>query len=121
MCQKFLSFLGFYKSEAQPDSSNRKLENLLESLNEFGFDYKEKLLHITKSLHKDDKKVKDIPENGISELSAVGLEEINGILDITLRYQMFWLAVHYYEASWLMANDCLDERKYTYKYLTIVR
>lgn len=119
LCQKFLSFLGFYKSEAQPDSSNRKLENLLESLNEFGFDYKEKLLHITKSLHKDDKKVKDIPENGISELSAVGLEEINGILDITLRYQMFWLAVHYYEASWLMANDCLDERKYTYKYLSI--
>lgn len=62
LCQKFLSFLGFYKSEAQPDSSNRKLENLLESLNEFGFDYKEKLLHITKSLHKDDKKLKISPK-----------------------------------------------------------
>src|SRR5690606_5017553 len=29
-------------------------------------------------------------------------------LDLTLRYAQFWLADHYYEAQWLLAEDLLD-------------
>lgn len=36
-------------------------------------------------------------------LNARSLLELDQALDITLRYVEFWLAVHYYEAEWLLA------------------
>nr|WP_253283911.1 AAA domain-containing protein [Arcanobacterium phocae] len=33
------------------------------------------------------------------------LSELDEILDVTLRYHEFWLAVHYYEATWLLAAE----------------
>ncbi|USR79022.1 DEAD/DEAH box helicase [Arcanobacterium pinnipediorum] len=33
------------------------------------------------------------------------LGELDEILDVTLRYHEFWLAVHYYEASWLLTAE----------------
>nr|WP_253281074.1 AAA domain-containing protein [Arcanobacterium phocae] len=33
------------------------------------------------------------------------LGELDEILDVTLRYHEFWLAVHYYEATWLLAAE----------------
>lgn len=36
-------------------------------------------------------------------MNARSLLELDQALDITLRYVEFWLAVHYYEAEWLLA------------------
>lgn len=33
------------------------------------------------------------------------LEDLDRKLDVTLRYAEFWLAVHYYEAAWLLVGD----------------
>nr|WP_253281824.1 AAA domain-containing protein [Arcanobacterium phocae] len=33
------------------------------------------------------------------------LRELDEILDVTLRYHEFWLAVHYYEATWLLVAE----------------
>ncbi|ATG53014.1 hypothetical protein CFK38_16930 [Brachybacterium vulturis] len=47
--------------------------------------------------------------DAIAELrECTSLEELDETLDVTLRYAEFWLAVHYYEAEWLLA-DHLDE------------
>ena len=46
---------------------------------------------------------------GIDELKASqNLQELDEKLDLTLRYAQFWLAVHYFEAQWLLAEDLLD-------------
>ena len=46
---------------------------------------------------------------GIAELKeSQNLKELDEKLDLTLRYSQFWLAVHYYEAQWLLAEDLLD-------------
>lgn len=40
------------------------------------------------------------------------LEQLDQKLDVTLRYAQFWLAVHYFEAQWLLTDDFLrsDDR-----------
>ena len=48
--------------------------------------------------------------SGKTKLREVRVSELNGVLDITLRYQMFWLAVHYYEAKWLSGESLLAEK-----------
>ena len=46
---------------------------------------------------------------GLSTLrESATLEELDAALDRTLRYAEFWLAVHYFEVEWLLA-DHLDE------------
>lgn len=46
---------------------------------------------------------------GIDEVKeSQNLKELDEKLDLTLRYAQFWLAVHYYEAQWLLAEDLLD-------------
>ncbi|WP_290499558.1 DEAD/DEAH box helicase [Kocuria sp. UBA5001] len=37
------------------------------------------------------------------------LEELDAVLDVTLRYAEFWLAVHHYEACWLLTEDFIPE------------
>lgn len=37
--------------------------------------------------------------------SCTSLEQLDEKLDVTLRYAEFWLAVHYFEAAWLLAED----------------
>lgn len=52
----------------------------------------------------------------VSDLRAVreaeSLQELDEALDGTLRYVEFWLAVHYYEAQWLLVDEHIprDER-----------
>ncbi|GAA1319131.1 DEAD/DEAH box helicase [Brachybacterium tyrofermentans] len=41
---------------------------------------------------------------------CTSLEELDKALDTTLRYAEFWLAVHYFEAQWLLAEH-LDEKE----------
>ncbi|MGH3654910.1 AAA domain-containing protein [Glutamicibacter sp.] len=36
------------------------------------------------------------------------LEELDQLLDVTLRYAQFWLAVHYFEAQWLLIVDPIE-------------
>lgn len=36
------------------------------------------------------------------------LKKLDEKLDVTIRYAQFWLAVHYFEAEWLLAEDLLD-------------
>ncbi len=114
---KLLCFFGlervwpvFYKK--QLENAYCLLEEKFEKLHPLGFDYKERLKHITHNMHPSYK----IPET--DDVRKVGLSELNGILDITLRYQMFWLAVHYYEARWLSGENKIsqdDYNKTTYK------
>lgn len=68
--------------------------------------YKERLGHITEHMHKS----YGVPKT--DDIREVNISELNGILDITLRYQMFWLAVHYYEARWLSGegNDLTEKQ-----------
>jgi hypothetical protein len=40
-----------------------------------------------------------------------GINKINEILDKTLRYIQFWLAVHYYECRWAGGEDSLSEKQ----------
>ncbi len=40
-----------------------------------------------------------------------GLDNANKILDRTLRYIQFWLAVHYYECRWAGGEDSLSEKQ----------
>lgn len=48
--------------------------------------------------------------DGLSALRAAStLEALDGALDTTLRYAEFWLAVHYYEAQWLLTDDFVPE------------
>lgn len=65
--------------------------------------YKERLKHITKYIHAK----YEVPKT--DDIRKVTISELNGILDITLRYQMFWLAVHYYEARWLSGEHFISE------------
>lgn len=37
------------------------------------------------------------------------LEELDAVLDVTLRYAEFWLAVHHYEAQWLATTDFIPD------------
>ncbi|WP_114854403.1 DEAD/DEAH box helicase [Brachybacterium sp. YJGR34] len=39
------------------------------------------------------------------------LDALDQRLDTTLRYAAFWLAVHYYEATWLMTDDFLGAKE----------
>lgn len=39
------------------------------------------------------------------ELDNISISKVNEILDTTVRYNMFWLSVHYYEARWLLKED----------------
>lgn len=36
------------------------------------------------------------------------LEQLDRMLDVTLRYAEFWLAVHYFEAQWLLIDDFIE-------------
>lgn len=36
------------------------------------------------------------------------LERLDRTLDVTLRYAEFWLAVHYFEAQWLLTDDFIE-------------
>lgn len=36
------------------------------------------------------------------------LEQLDRKLDVTLRYAQFWLAVHYFEAQWLLTKDFIE-------------
>lgn len=65
--------------------------------------YKERLKHITKYIHE----TYNVPKT--DDIRKVTSSELNGIIDITLRYQMFWLAVHYYEARWLSGESILSK------------
>lgn len=38
----------------------------------------------------------------IEIISQIRLGDINNLLDVTLRHQMFWLSVHFFEAQWLI-------------------
>lgn len=44
--------------------------------------------------------------------NCTSLEGLDKLLDVTLRYAQFWLAVHYFEAQWLLTEDFIerDER-----------
>lgn len=60
--------------------------------------------------------VRDVP--GLQRLrEADSLEALDTALDGTLRYVEFWLAVHYYEAQWLLVDDVIppEERYRTTK------
>ncbi|WP_193107000.1 hypothetical protein [Brachybacterium sp. FME24] len=41
---------------------------------------------------------------------CTSLEELDEALDTTLRYAEFWLAMHYFEVEWLLAEH-LDEKE----------
>lgn len=48
----------------------------------------------------------------ISELKdCESLERLDQLLDVTLRYAEFWLAVHYYEAQWLLTDNFIEPDK----------
>ena len=94
--------------DSQIEKAYCELEKRMNLLNKYGFDYKERLRHITKHLHKSE----ELSET--DNVRMVRLSELNGILDITLRYQMFWLAVHYYEARWLSGEDVIEDNKYAF-------
>lgn len=99
-----LQKLWYFPIEAQIERSYKELERRFEKLSAFGFDYKERLKHIVDCLHKSE------GMSGKTKLREVRVSELNGVLDITLRYQMFWLAVHYYEAKWLSGESLLAEK-----------
>lgn len=45
----------------------------------------------------------------VSELKECdSLERLDQLLDVTLRYAQFWLAVHYFEAQWLLTDDFIE-------------
>lgn len=52
--------------------------------------------------------------SGLQDLREAGsLEALDKTLDSTLRYVEFWLAVHYYEAQWLLVDDFIPpEERY---------
>ena len=101
-----LTTLGLQKLWYAPvENSYKELDHRLKKLSAFGYDYKERLNHIVGNLHKSDEKY------GVTKLSEVRVSELNGILDITLRYEMFWLAVHYYEAKWLSRDEMLTDKQ----------
>ncbi|WP_281974624.1 AAA domain-containing protein [Halobacillus litoralis] len=44
------------------------------------------------------------------------VQTVNELLDTTIRYHMFWLAVHYFEAEWLLSRPLSSKQKgLTYK------
>ncbi|MBB5832494.1 DEAD/DEAH box helicase [Brachybacterium aquaticum] len=43
--------------------------------------------------------------------AAETLEALDEVLDRTLRYAEFWLAVHFFEAQWLLTDDFLEEKE----------
>lgn len=48
-----------------------------------------------------------------SEILALSEKGLLALLDTTLRYEMFLLATHYWEAKWLLASQQLTSFKYT--------
>lgn len=93
------------------DAAYGDLINKLNGLSMFGFDYKVCLKKITHNLHKKEKLEKGIKQEGTDNIKEVGISEMSGLLDITLRYQMFWLAVHYYEARWLSKENFIQTKE----------
>jgi hypothetical protein len=39
------------------------------------------------------------------------INEVNNLLDKSLRYILFWIAVHYYECKWLLNDDKISEKQ----------
>ncbi|MBS4536990.1 DNA helicase [Clostridium sp. D2Q-11] len=78
------------------------------------------------SLIKDyDRNILDLKELNIDVIKEdviynLNLEEINKLLDTTLRYIQFWLAVHYYECRWLKGEDMLTEKQKGTNYPNVV-
>lgn len=52
-------------------------------------------------------------------VTEADVKGINEMLDTTVRYISFWLAVHYYEAKWLLGDDKLTEKQQDYGFLNI--
>ena len=52
-------------------------------------------------------------------IEEVDIKAINDLLDITLRYASFWLAVHYYESRWLSVKYPLSEKQKEYYFTNI--
>lgn len=48
---------------------------------------------------------------GEKQKVTIKLDKINEIMDKTLRYIEFWLAVHYYECRWTKGEDSLTEKQ----------
>jgi len=48
---------------------------------------------------------------GEKQKFPIKLDKINEIMDKTLRYIEFWLAVHYYECRWTKGEDSLTEKQ----------
>lgn len=99
-----LQQLWFKMIDSKIEKAYCVLEKRMILLKKYGFDYKERMRHITKHLHKSE----ELSET--DNVRTVRLSELNGILDITLRYQMFWLAVHYYEARWLSGEEVIEDK-----------
>lgn len=66
----------------------------------------------------ESKHLRDVPH--VAKIrTCADLESLDKILDVTVRYAEFWLAVHYYEAEWLLIEDFIpqEDRHKSTKYV----
>lgn len=95
---------------------NRKASNLRDYLYSLKESFSLDILYT--SLKKEDERKKEL-ERRKRVIEEVDIKGINELLDMTLRYVAFWLAVHYYEAKWLFEDIGLSEKQQKCCYLNI--
>ena len=62
----------------------------------------------------------NITESTLETLNEFDHETANELLDSSLRYAMFWLAVHYYESRWVQGEDALTGNQRGKTFETVV-
>lgn len=64
-----------------------------------------------------DEQLKILREHGVSlhdhesDIYKISMDTINELIDKTIRYREFWLAVHYFECRWASGEDELSEKQ----------
>lgn len=66
-------------------------------------------IEVLNSSDNDEEKIKNKIKEG--EQSLCNMESIDKLLDMSIRYKCFWLAVHYYEARWIQLINSEDRSK----------
>lgn len=98
------------------DSKNKIVQNMFDSCLRVAA---ELFNHSADLIFQQGKKAneKDKPESSTREvLSKCDLDAVNNLIDTSVRYVEFWLAVHYYECAWLTGSPLTEKQLPTNHY-----